>query len=290
MNNQPRYYSHLSQPLLTLRTQFGRVVCYTLMALFVLLPLSWGIFGAFKPQGEIFIFPPTIIPNTFTLEAFRVVFSETQIPRYLVNSLIVSMASTALVLILASNAAYVFSRWEFRGKNQILLLLLACQLIPTIVLIVPYYLMLATYKLINTYTGLILVLSATHTSFAIWILKAHFDAVPRSLDEAAMIDGATRLRILWTVILPVSLPGLASAGAITFITVWAEFLIPAVVANSPESMMISAGVFLMFGHDSTTFYNRLFAGAVTATLPVVIVYMIAQKQFISGLGGGAEKG
>ena len=273
-----------------LRSHIARVASYALMALFVLFPLSWGIFGAFKSQSEIFLFPPTLFPQNFTIDGFKVILGETPIPRYLFNSLVVSLSSTALVLILASNAAYVFSRSEFRGKNQILVLLLGCQLIPSIVLAVPYYLMMVTYNLTNTYTGLILILSATHTPFAIWILKSHFDAVPRSLDEAAIIDGATRFRILWMVIFPISLPGFASAGAVTFITVWAEFLIPAVIANSPETMMISAGVFVMFGQDSTTYYNRLFAGATMAALPVVVVYMIAQKQFISGLGGGAEKG
>ena len=170
-----------------------------------------------------------------------------------------------------------------------MLLLLLCQLIPITVTITPLYLMLNRFGLLNTHVGLIAVFVATHSPFAIWIMKAQFDGISQSLDEAAMIDGASRLRILLFILLPVSLPGIGAAAALTFIGVWAEFLVPYVIAGAPETMMISAGIYSLFGMDTTMYFNRLFAATVVSTAPVVFVYLLAQEQFVAGLTGGTEK-
>lgn len=269
--------------------RFVGLTAYALIVLVVMLPLSWALFGSFKPQSEIFAYPPSLLPKQFSLQAYIDVLTRTQIPRFLVNSIVVTLATTVLVLIFASVAAYGFSRWNFRYKNVVMVGLLVCQLIPSGVTIIPYYLMMNQLNLLNTHAGMVLVFTATHIPFALWIIKGQFDAIPTSLDEAATIDGASRLRILWTVILPISLPGVGAAACLTFITVWAEFLVPMVLANSPETTLISVGLFNLFGRDSTTFYNQLFAAATLATTPVIIAYLVAQEQFISGLAGGAEK-
>ena len=262
---------------------------YALLVIVVLLPLSWALFGSLKPQSEIFAYPPTLLPKEFSLQAYVDVLTRTQIPRFLLNSIVVTLITTVLVVIFASVAAYGFSRWNFRGKNVTMVGLLVLQLIPSGVTIIPYYLMLNQLNLLNTHAGLILVFTATHIPFAMWIIKGQFDSIPTALDEAAIIDGASRIRVLWTVIMPVSLPGIGAAACLTFITVWAEFLIPMVLANSPETTLVSVGLYNLFGRDSTTFFNQLFAAAVLATTPVIIAYLLAQEQFISGLTGGAEK-
>lgn len=265
------------------------ITLYALIVMVVLLPLSWALFGSMKPQSEIFAYPPSFFPKEFSLQAYVDILTRTQIPLYLVNSIVVTLATTVLVVLCASVAAYGFSRWNFRGKDAVMVSLLVCQLIPSGVTIIPYYLMMNQLNLLNTHVGLILIFTATHVPFAVWIIKGQFDAIPTSLDEAAVIDGASRLRVLTTVIMPVSLPGIGAAACLTFITVWAEFLIPMVLANSPETTLVSVGLYNMFGRDSTTFYNQLFAAAVLATTPVIIAYLVAQEQFISGLTGGAEK-
>ena len=265
------------------------VTLYALLVMVVLLPLSWALFGSMKPQSEIFAFPPSFFPKEFSLQAYVDILTRTQIPLYLVNSIVVTLATTVLVVLCASVAAYGFSRWNFRGKDAVMVGLLVCQLIPSGVTIIPYYLMMNQLNLLHTHAGVILIFTATHVPFAVWIIKGQFDAIPTSLDEAAVIDGASRLRVLTTVIMPVSLPGIGAAACLTFITVWAEFLIPMVLANSPETTLVSVGLYNMFGRDSTTFYNQLFAAAVLATTPVIIAYLVAQEQFISGLTGGAEK-
>ncbi len=269
--------------------QFVGLSLYALIVIVVMLPLSWAFFGSFKPQAEIFAYPPTLIPQQFSLDGYLEVLRRTRIPDFLLNSMIVTTATTILVLMFASVAAYGFSRWDFRYKNIILVALLVCQLIPASVTIIPYYLMMNQLNLLNTHVGMIVIFTATSIPFALWILKGTFDAIPRSLDEAAIIDGASRLKVLWMVILPVSLPGLGAAACLTFITTWAEFLVPMVIANSPETTLVSVGIYNLFGRDSTTFYNQLFAAATLATTPVIIAYLLAQEQFISGLTGGAEK-
>lgn len=266
------------------------MLLYALLVVVVLLPLSWALFGSLKPQSEIFAYPPTLLPKEFSLQAYLDVLSRTQIPLYLLNSIIVTLSTTMLVIVFASIAAYGFSRWNFRGKNVTMVGLLVLQLIPSGVTIIPYYLMLNQVNLLNTHAGLILVFTATHIPFAMWIIKGQFDSIPAALDEAAIIDGASRMRVLWTVIMPISLPGIGAAACLTFITVWAEFLIPMVLANSPETTLVSVGLYNLFGRDSTTFFNQLFAAAVLATMPVIIAYLFAQEQFISGLTGGSEKG
>lgn len=269
--------------------RFIGLTAYALLVLVVMLPLSWAFFGSLKPQSEIFAYPPSFFPREFSLQAYLDILTRTQIPRFLVNSIIVTLVTTVLVICCASVAAYGFSRWSFRGKNVVMVGLLVCQLIPSGVTIIPYYLMMNQLNLLNTHAGLILIFTATHVPFALWIIKGQFDAIPVSLDEAAVIDGASRWRVLFTVIMPVSLPGIGAAACLTFITVWAEFLIPMVLANSPETTLVSVGLYNLFGRDSTTFYNQLFAAAVLATTPVIIAYLVAQEQFISGLTGGAEK-
>lgn len=269
--------------------RFFGLTIYGLILLYVMLPLSWALFGSLRPQREIFAYPTSFVPREFSFTAYVDILTRTQIPQYLINSLIVTIATTLLVLLFASVAAYGFSRWNFRHKNAVMVALLVCQLIPSGVTIIPYYLMMNQLNLLNTHAGMILVFTATHIPFALWILKGQFDSIPTTLDEAAIIDGASRLRVLWMVILPVSLPGMGAAGCLTFITVWAEFLVPMVLANSPETTLVSVGLYNLFGRDSTTFYNQLFAAATLATVPVVIAYLVAQEQFISGLTGGAEK-
>lgn len=267
---------------------FG-VLGYALIVPFALLPLTWAIFGSFKSPGEIYAFPPTLLPREFSLDAYGLVLSATRIPLYVWNSVMVASITTVCVLVLASVAAYGFSRWQFRYKEVVLVGLLVCQLIPTAATIVPYYLMMNGLGLLNSHAGLVIIFTATHSPFAIWILKGQFDSIPTALDEAAAIDGSSRLRTLLSIILPVSLPGLGAAGCLTFITVWAEFLIPLVIAGTQETTVASVGLFGLFGQDSTTYYNRLFAATAIVVVPVVIIYVFAQEQFIAGLAGGSEK-
>lgn len=261
---------------------------YAVISLVVLFPLSWVLLGSFKNPSEIFAYPTTFWPRDFTWTNYGDVIQRTELPVYLVNTAIVTIATLVLALGFATVAAYGFSRWNFPFKNTTLVVLLMLQLIPSTVNIVPYYLMMSWLHLLNTRLGLIIIYTASHIPLAIWIMKGFFDTLPRSLDEAAVIDGCSTFRVFWNIILPLSLPGLSAAGFLIFLSAWSEFLIPLVIANSRDVAVMSVGLFSFFGTD-TTQYHYAFAASVISTAPVILAYLFAQEYLVSGLASGAEK-
>jgi ABC-type glycerol-3-phosphate transport system permease component len=263
-------------------------VLYAVLAFIVLFPLAWVILGSFKNPSEIFAFPTTFFPREFTLTNYSDVIGRTALPTYLINTAIVTAFTLVFTLTIGTVAAYGFSRWNFPFKNTVMVTLLILQLIPSTVNIIPYYLMMNWFGLLNTRTALVLIYTATHIPFTIWIMKGYFDTLPRSLDEAAVIDGCSMFRAFWSIILPLSLPGLSAAGFLVFIGSWSEFLVPLVIANSREVAVMSVGLYSFFGMDSTA-YHYAFAASIMSTLPVVIAYLFAQRYLISGLASGAEK-
>lgn len=261
---------------------------YALLSLLVLFPLAWVLLGSFKNPGEIFAFPTTFWPRDFTFTNYADVINRTALPTYLWNTVIVTAFTLVLTLAIGTVAAYGFSRWSFPFKDTILVVLLILQLIPSTVNIVPYYMMLNSLDLLNTHAGLIIIYTAGNVPFVIWIMKGYFDTLPRSLDEAAVIDGCSMFRVFWSIILPLSLPGLSAAGFLTFLSAWSEFLLPLVLANSREVAVMSVGLYSFFGTDSTA-YHYAFAASVMSTAPVIIAYLFAQEYLVSGLASGAEK-
>ena len=263
-------------------------VLYAALAFIVLFPLAWVILGSFKNPLEIFAFPTTFFPREFTLTNYADVIRRTALPTYLINTAIVTAFTLVFTLIIGTVAAYGFSRWNFPFKNTVMVTLLILQLIPSTVNIIPYYLMMNWFGLLNTRTALVLIYTATHIPFTIWIMKGYFDTLPRSLDEAAVIDGCSMFRAFVSIILPLSLPGLSAAGFLVFIGSWSEFLVPLVIANSREVAVMSVGLYSFFGMDSTA-YHYAFAASIMSTLPVIVAYLFAQRYLISGLASGAEK-
>ena len=148
--------------------------------------------------------------------------------------------------------------------------------------------LLISLDLLNTHAGLIIIYTAGNVPFVIWIMKGYFDTLPRRLDEAAVIDGCSMFRVFWSIIRPLSLPGLSAAGFLTFLSAWSEFLLPLVLANSREVAVMSVGLFSFFGTDNTA-YHYAFAASVMSTAPVIIAYLFAQEYLVSGLASGAEK-
>ncbi len=266
----------------------GTYTLYAALLLIVLFPLSWVILGSFKNPSEIFAYPTTFFPREFTLTNYADVIRRTALPTYLINTAIVTAFTLVFTLVIGTIAAYGFSRWNFPFKNTVLVTLLILQLIPSTVNIIPYYLMMNWFGLLNTRTALVLIYTATHVPFTIWIMKGYFDTLPRSLDEAAVIDGCSMFRAFWSIILPLSLPGLSAAGFLVFIGAWSEFLVPLVIANSRDVAVMSVGLYSFFGMD-TTAYHYAFSASVMSTAPVIIAYLFAQRYLISGLASGAEK-
>ncbi len=273
------------------RKVVGNVVTYllyALLALVILLPLAWVLLGSFKNPSEIFAYPTTFFPRDFTWSNYADVIRRTSLPTYLGNTAIVTLFTLFFTLGLGMLAAYGFSRWDFRFKNVVLVTLLILQLMPSTVNIIPYYLTMDALGLLNTRVALIIIYTATNIPFTIWIMKGFFDTLPRSLDEAAVIDGASSLRVFRSIIAPLSLPGLSAAGFLVFLSSWSEFLVPLVIARSRDVAVMSVGLFSFFGSD-TTAYHYAFSASIMSTLPLLIAYLFAQEYLVSGLASGAEK-
>jgi ABC-type glycerol-3-phosphate transport system permease component len=261
---------------------------YLVIGTVVLFPLSWAFLGAFKSPSEIFAYPPSFWPRDATLDNFGDVLVRGRFAGYVWNTAVVSVISVVLTLIFGSLAAYAISRWNFRFKDAFLIVLLGLQLLPSTVNIVPYYIMMNHLGLLNTLTGLVIIYTASNIPITIWLLKGFFDTVPQSLDEAAAIDGCSKLRTYWSIILPLSLPGLSVAGFLTFISCWSEFLVPLVIAPSRDTAVVSVGLFTFFGPDGVE-YNALFAATLITVAPVIVAYLFAQRYIVSGLTAFAEK-
>ncbi len=270
------------------RYQVLNYVGYLLIVLIVLFPVSWVIFGSFKSPQEIFIYPPTIVPRNFTFANYLEVFAKTPIPRQLWNTVIVTLGSTVLSLLFASLAAFGFSRYDFKLKEVLLVGMLALQLVPATVNLIPYYKMMVKLNLLNTLIGLILIYTAMRIPFSTWILKAYYDSLPQSLMDAALIDGCSHFRVFWNIMLPLSLPGIGAAGFLSFLGGWGEFLIPLTIASNRDVSVISVGLYAFFGGEIQV-YNLLFAASVIATAPVLIAFLLSQETFISGLTAGSGK-
>lgn len=266
----------------------GPYALYAVLAIVVLFPLSWAFLGAFKGENELFIYPPTLWPRNFSFAAVSEVLNRGEFPRFVINTFFVSAASVVLTLLFSSLAAFAFSRWTFPLKEPILVVLLALQLIPSTVNVVPYYLIMNELGLLNTLTGLIIIYTATHIPFTIWLLKGFFDKIPTSLDEAASIDGCGKFRIFARIIIPLSLPGLSVAGYLIFISCWAEFLIPFVIARSRDVLVVSVGLYGYFQADGAAINSQL-AATMISIVPVIVVYFLAQRFLISDLTAHAEK-
>jgi ABC-type glycerol-3-phosphate transport system permease component len=264
-------------------------IFYPVLLAAVLMPLSWALFGGFKSSGELFTYPPSVLPRSWTLQNFVDLFTRLEFGRYIWNTVVVSAWTVALTLFFGGLAGYALSRWDFRFKDVLLIVLLGLQLIPSTVNIVPYYMIMNHLGLLNTLTGLVMIYTATSIPLTIWVLKGFFDTVPRSLDEAAAIDGCSKWRTYWSVIVPLSLPGLSVAGFLIFVGAWSEFLVPLVLASSKDVAVVSVGLFTFFGPDSQTAYTALFAATLVTVLPVIIAYFFAQRFLVSGLTAFVEK-
>jgi len=272
------------------RTTFGGATLSLiglLLALLWLVPLAWAVDTALKPEAETTVMPVSWIPSEFTLEAFRIILGQGDIIRWLFNSLLVASLVTILTLALTSLAAYGFSRTTFPGRRWLFAAVLAGIMVPPQVLIVPLFDEMRALGLVDTYWGMIL--PQLVAPAMVFILKKFFDGIPRDYEEAAELDGASRLRIFWSVVLPMSRPILAAVGIFTFISAWNNFLWPFIVITDPEMMTIPVGLYSVQGSFGVR-YAQTMAAALIAGLPLVILYAILQRHVIRGVGQAGLKG
>lgn len=260
-----------------------------LLVLVCLFPFWWMVLSSVKTLRELYTVPPIWWPAAPTWENYRTVLFESNIPRYFLNSIIISVGSTALALVLAIFASYGFARFNFKGKPLLQSFVLVGQLLPTAAIIVPLFVTLRVLNLVNTYWGLILVYMIITLPLSVWMLTSYFKNIPVELEEAAIIDGASRLECLFRITLPLSLPGLASVLVYAFVTTWNEFIFALCFATDSSVKTLPIGL-AEFSTEFNTDWGAVMAASVVMTLPIAILFLSMQRLFVGGLTAGATKG
>jgi multiple sugar transport system permease protein len=260
-----------------------------ILAVATALPLYWLLASSLKNTGEIGQMPPTLFPHDLTFENFVTAFVDQGLLRYMVNSVIVAVSTTVIVLALGLFAGYALVPGRLKGGGGIMTVLLMLSVFPPIAVLTPIYLLERQLGLLNSYPGLILPYVAFNLPFGIWIMRNYLQSIPATVEEAAEIDGAGPFRTVIQVVLPMAQPGLFTAGVFTFTAAWSEFLMALTFNSETNFRTIPVGIAL-FGTEFAIPFGSIFAASVAATLPIVILVLIFRKSVISGLTSGAVKG
>lgn len=258
-----------------------------LIVLFALGPYLWMILTSLKPQAELSVWPLIYWPREATLQHYRDLLARTSFAGSLGNSLIIATGASVLGLCVSIPAAYAFSRFRFRGRQGLLTGFLVINMFPVVLLIIPLFLMMRRLGLLDTFFGVILGHSTFAIPFAIWMLTSYFNAIPKDLDEAATIDGATRLQTVLLIILPLVLPGVVTAGIYIFITSWNEYLF-ALMLSGQAVRTVTVALQLFIG-EFTIQWGLLTAGGTLIALPVTLLFLLVQRRLVGGLTAGAVK-
>jgi len=244
---------------------------------------------SFKPLQEIFVFPPTFLPEDFTLENFARLFEQTRFLRYFQNSVIVSLATVALTITIGSAGAYSLTRFNFYGREKIASLILFTYMFAPIMIVIPFYVLIKKIGLANTHAALIMAYTALCLPFSLWLLRAFFQSIPLALERAAFIDGASRFQAVVYVVLPLALPGIIATSIFTFILAWNDYIFVRILITSDELKTLSVGIADLY-NATVIDWGMIMAGSMLITVPVLIFFVFVQRYLIAGWGAGAMKG
>ena len=266
--------------------RYAAISGYVLFALF---PLFWLVKISVTPGSLLYSEGIRLWPSATTLDNFRFVLLQSQFPHFFANSVLVSVATAVVVTILAGAGGYALSRFTFRAKPAIAFLLLLTQMFPLVMLIPPIYRLMTPLGLTDNLFGLILVYTAFNVPFATFLMQSFFDGIPVQLEEAAMIDGCTRLGALRRVIVPLTLPGMAATLGFVFTAAWSELLFALMLINAEEKMTFPVGL-LTFVSKFAVEWGQMMAATVMALIPACIFFALIQRYLVRGLTAGAVKG
>jgi multiple sugar transport system permease protein len=258
------------------------------LALVVLAPYAVMVCTALKPDGELRITPPRLTPIEWQPGNVRAVLGDPGFRAWLNASLIVALTSTLIVLLVATPAAYYTARHRFRGRAAFLVLLLVTQMFSPTALVVGLYREFLLLDLVNTHAALILTNAGFNLAFAVWILRAVFAAVPREIEEAAAVDGCSRLGALVRVMLPLARPGLVTAVIFAFIAAWNEYIVALTVMTAPARRPLTVGI-TAYVTAYVQHWNHLFAASLIAIVPVVVLFALIERHLVAGLTAGSVK-
>ncbi len=267
------------------------ILLYCGLALFLfwsLAPVYWVLVTSLKGGNEIFANPPTLIPEVFTLDNYREVLFNSPFATFVKNSFVVSFFVTVISLVIACPASFAIARLSFPGRKLIARSIVVTYLLPPTFLFIPLFVILQTLGLVDTRFGLVLAYLTFTVPFCTWMLIGYFRSVPMELDEAARVDGASKPRTLWSVVLPITLPALSVMSLFAFTHAWNEFLYSLVYVSSTSSKTFTSGLVGMMMGD-TFIWGQLMAGSIIAIAPIFTIYVFAQKYLVEGLAAGGVK-
>jgi multiple sugar transport system permease protein len=264
---------------------------YTILTIFslaVVIPVLWMLSTSVKNDQEIFTVPPRWIPEQITFDSFSRIWTDYPFTHYFFNSFLVVSSATLISLAFSCLAGYGASRFHFKGKGVFLTFLLVTQMFPSIMLLIPFYKIIQSLGLVNTYIGLIFTYISFTIPFCSWMMMGYFQSIPKELDEAAAIDGCSRFRIFWQIIFPLSLPGVAATAIYSFIVGWNEYMFALVLTQSETMKTVPVGIGQMIGQYKIM-WNDMMAASLVATIPLLIIFLFFQKYLISSLTAGSVK-
>jgi multiple sugar transport system permease protein len=270
------------------RRLLGTELPVAMILAFALLPWLWMVLSSLRPESDLTQTPVHLLPSTLTLANHIELLRRTSFLWNLRDSLVVASGAVALGLALALPAAYAFSRFRFPFRRALRVQFLVVNMFPVVLLILPLFLIMRSLGLLDTYLALILGHATFTLPFAIWLMTSYIDAIPPDLDEAAMIDGASRMQVLWLVLLPLVAPGLVAVGIYLFIASWNEYLFALMLAGRNVRTVTVA--LQMFIGENEIHWGLLTAGGTLVALPATVLFLLAQKRLVGGLTGGAVKG
>ncbi|MFW6183193.1 MAG: carbohydrate ABC transporter permease [Chloroflexota bacterium] len=260
----------------------------TIVAIILGLPFFWMIITALKPVQEVIIYPPSWLPQEIRLENFVDAWNAAPFGRFYINSIVTGVATTVLQVVFAAFMAYAFVFIRFPAKRFLFLLVLATMMVPLEMKLVPNYILLANLDWINTYWALIIP-PAAH-AFPVFVLEQQFRTLPQDLIDAAKVDGASHFQILVRIVTPVSRPLLAAVGLVSFVGRWNDYLWPLIVTNEVTMRTLPIGLaYLKETQEGSNRWNLLMAGTIFVIVPILILFIMTQKQFVEGITRGAVK-
>jgi multiple sugar transport system permease protein len=257
-------------------------------ALFAGLPVLWMLSTSFKSNGDVFRNPPRLITDTFSFDAYREIFGNAAQLRFFLNSYIVAIAVTVLTLLVALLAGFAFSRFTFPLQKTINAVIVSVQAVPPITLVIPYFGLVVALGLYNTYAGLIFTHMVFTLPYAIIMITAYLNTLPRELDESVKVDGGTSWTALWRILVPISVPGLIAVGVYTFMISWNEYLFALTLTRTDDMRTVPIGIQLLMGQHSYE-WNQMMAMSILGSIPVLLLFLLFQRRFIGGLTAGAVK-
>jgi len=259
------------------------------ITLVVIYPFYWMVMASFTPQGYSLANGPLLLPDEFSIEAYRSVFGEKPITKWLWNTVVITLGATAIVLPIAIMAAYSMTRYRFRGKAPFIFFVLASQLLPASALMVPFFVVFRDYNLLDTIRGVTLSYTTFMLPMAIWVMWGYMQTVSIDFEEAALVDGCTKLGAFVRVTLPLAMPGIAATGMFIFLEGWNHYLLGYILTSSTDKWVISLGLFSFIGQYNIQI-EQMMATSVIAAVPALFVFGILQRFLQGGLSLGGLKG